>query len=285
MLYSKLQGLIDSPGASVSKFDSFKSSLLSRGVELKSARFYSNLDLEAMRKDHLYLLISHLKSRFPAMGIIAAMSKIFNCHAYPEKLEDLVGYGNEELKVVLDFFGEDHENPEEWKDFVSSRWDAFKELFWGCRLEKVTVTRRETVPQDDPLSEPEYKTVTVKENVSVSEVIRRLLVNASDSRIFRGYVYLSKIFRAISVSSADAERMISKLAAIKDEQRSTLGEKYLQMSLYIVANGPDLDQADDVLTRAIYYFFGRKKRRVVGHDSQNKDNLMHDKALAERCTW
>ena len=147
VLYSKLQGLIDSPGASVSKFDSFKSGLLSRGVELKSARFYSNLDLEAMHKDHLYLLISHLKSRFPAMGIIAAMSKIFNCDAYPEKLEDLVGYGNEELKVVLDFFGEDHENPEEWKDFVSSCWDEFKELFWGCRLEKVTVTRREAVPR------------------------------------------------------------------------------------------------------------------------------------------
>ena len=78
---------------------------------------------------------------------------------------------------------------------------------------------------------------------------------------------------------------ISKLAAIKEEQRSTLGEKYLQMSLYIVANGPDLDQADDVLTRAIYYFFGRKKRRVVVPGTQNKDNLMHAKALAARCKW
>ena len=122
-LYMQTKKLMEAPGKQLLKFDSYKQALAAKGVELKTARFYSNLDLEEMRKDHLYLLLSHLKSRFPSMAIIAAMSKIFNVHSYPEKFDDLPGYGDE-LQIILDFFAADQDDPEEFKARATQRWGA-----------------------------------------------------------------------------------------------------------------------------------------------------------------
>ena len=114
-------------------------------------------------------------------------------------------------------------------------------------------------------------------------MIRCVLVNPSHNKIFRDFVYLGRVFRAISVSSADAERLISKLGAIKEEHRATLSQNYLEMSLYLLANGPDLEDADDLLTRAIMFFFGRKNRRVIVPGTRDESNVQHAKALCVRC--
>ena len=164
-----------------------------------------------MRIDHLYLLENHLRARFPSMDVLASMCTIFNVHKYPEDVDSLIGYGDAELDVVIDFYKHGWDDPERFSRRVKERWFLFRELLHYMRGEQVEEVVRVPVARDpsqeSPFLDPAFQSVKKQVDLPISTVISWILSNPTIKAIFPEYQWLAEIYRAIAIASADPERV------------------------------------------------------------------------------
>ena len=86
-LYMVLEGYKTETGPCFKTFDTFVAQLSAHGEAFvpKNTQFYFRLDMVKLCTRYCERLISHLKARFPDLGMMVSLCKIFDCHKFPKE--------------------------------------------------------------------------------------------------------------------------------------------------------------------------------------------------------
>ena len=82
-------------------------------------------------------VISNLNARFPDESLYKCFNTLFNSKVYPTDRHQLVGYGNDELLQLINYYSqlllsssESEENPESTNYLLTSEWELFKYIIY-----------------------------------------------------------------------------------------------------------------------------------------------------------
>lgn len=172
-------------------------------------------------------LIENVRSRFPDVAIISALS-IFNSESIPPtSSEEFSKYGEEQLDVLKRHFKEDVID----HGSLDQEWVYFKQLLLdNCR------------------------------GLTTREVIEMIIKDSSLRTILPQFCKVANIAKTVPVSTADCERGFSAVKRIKTVLRNRLKTETLDCLLRISVEGPQLKDFD--FDSAATFWASRRNRRL-----------------------
>lgn len=121
---------------------------------------------------------------------------------------------------------------------------------------------------------PSFKTIMNSlKTLGLYEAYCHIVAN-SPSRI-ETIIKLVKIMLSISVSTAQCERVFSEMKVLKGRLRSKLTQSNLQAQLFIMIEGPSLQ--DFCPEKALSHWLNGHKRHIGGH-TMKADSLLNEAA-------
>ena len=165
------------------------------------------------------LLLDNLKGRFPEPEVVSALFIIFDPSYCPEKREEQQNYGEREMRILIDRFGDLLDDPER----VKINWPAFVERLFMTPLSK-------------------YKGAA-----HVCAVLCKYAFYNKDA--FPDIQKLATIALTVPLSTCWPERGFSTMLRIKLKSRNRLLDEMLCALMNISLNGPaqlDIEEAEEI---------------------------------------
>ena len=185
-------------------------------------------------------IINAIKNRFPESGLYSAFS-IFDPKELPGDISELNLYGNQEIRLLGDFYGETkYSNGNEFREIIDKEklkqeWDEVKYYLWSYKDNKemnfIQLWKHILDTDEDfPLN---YLTITL--------VVRIALL--------------------IPLSNAHVERIFSQTNLIKNNLRNKMQINTLDKHLMILLNGPVTKNFN--FEKAYEHWKNKKTRRSI----------------------
>ena len=160
-------------------------------------------------------VISNLNARFPDESLYKCFNTLFNSKVYPTDRHQLVGYGNDELLQLINYYSqlllsssESEENPESTNYLLTSEWELFKYIIYENH-------------RDDDLK----------------NICQCVLSGYRED--YPTIAKLAGICMVLPASSVECERGFSQQNLIKTKQRNQLESPHLDMLMRLKIEGPD----------------------------------------------
>ena len=230
------------------------------GIEMSRTFGSSRLSIQTMDDyrtkvaiPYIDKLLDNIKQRFSddALKIVVAMS-IFNPALLPTAEDpQLSSYGNEELKVLANFYGKEASVEHNGTRFTSPPLLNSEDL----QTEWKIFRRAMTLERDGLMQSKELETIP-----SLQELLREMHSSSTYSGIFPEMMKLLNIMLTIPVGTATVERSFSQMKMIKTRLRNRLSDANLQHLMRVAIEGPDLKEVD---FNQILDIFKLKSRRVL----------------------
>ena len=194
-------------------------------------------------------LVTNITRRFSDSAVaLLTSASIFNPSAFPTNESDFLGYGNNDLKVMLNFYGKEARvdygdqtytfPPLIDSDGVLSEWRIFKRAF--AKEIQTLHTRINKAP-------------------TLLQVKAEMESQGGYLDLFPETFKLLNILLALPVGTASVERSFSQMKLIKTRLRSRLNDTNLARLMRIAIEGPNLK---DVNFNEIVDIFKEKNRRI-----------------------
>lgn len=238
-----IEGQIEKPGPYYAGLDAFIAEVEAQGLSVRKVTGRGEVWLETTRVQYLQGLVAHLRARFPAVPLLAALFRLFHAHGFPEEKEDLRSFGDKELEVVLSHYGEcgtvDSDDTKlEWMNVRT-----FFAQFRGQEKAVKVVVEDEDATWDVMEARP-TKEVEKKLKIPVSHMIEAFLTNETMVKLNPNFYLLAVLYTIMTKDSADCERGFSVMKQIKTSLRTKLSQATLEQLMYIAINGPEIAEFD-----------------------------------------
>ena len=240
-----LEAMLNSPDEATEQFKKIDTLL---STELQEWDLQVSDEMKSRFKRDVFVpyfqnLIDNVKGRFEdSRGIVTALS-VFDVRHLPKKESELRDYGLEQMRVLLDFYGEARSIevngatntvvPDIDKDDTLAEWRIFKRLLYN-----------------------QYK------SCSVQDITSAVLASESQCLMFPNVVKLLQISQIIPLTTATVERSFSTLKLVKTNLRNRLKENMLDWCMRIGIEGPDSLSEEDI-SAIIQIWKGKKTRKLL----------------------
>lgn len=175
----------------------------------------------------------------PTRGILQA-NRIFDLKEWPQNRQDLSGFGNDQLQVLVDHFEDFLENMHCQRNQILQEWTLAKANLGNRLLNRQA------------------------QDLSICSLFRGNNVG------FKNLLMLIEIILVIPVSGAVCERGFSCVKRIKSDWRSRLISQMMNHLMTVSIEGPSLDDYNAERVIQLWYHTGQRQRRpqfVEDHDN------------------
>ena len=180
-------------------------------------------------KKYVDSVIAQLKQRFPHVDQLASFS-LFDPSHLPSDHTNIGTYGDEELKVLCDLYGQG-DTPDVDVAALKAEWEGFRFLMLQT-----------------------YSQNTMK------EVLKILVADRTISHLYPQLRKLAAIVLVLPVSTAECERAFSTMKRIKTAPRNRLITVNLDHLMRISINGPNIQNFD--FLKAATSWGNQRQRRI-----------------------
>ena len=184
---------------------------------------------ERVQRKYVDSVIAQLKQRFPHVDHLASFS-LFDPSHLPSDHTKMGTYGDEELKVLCDLYGQG-DTPDVDVAALKAEWEGFRFLMLQT-----------------------YSQSTMK------EVLKVLVADRTISHLYPQLRKLAEIVLVLPVSTAECERAYSTMKRIKTALRNRLITVNLDRLMRISINGPDIQNFDFI--KAATSWGSQRQRRI-----------------------
>ena len=186
-------------------------------------------------------IINAIKNRFPESELYSLFS-IFDPKELPDDNSELDLYGNQEIKLLCDFYGETkYLNGNEFREIIDKEklkqeWDEVKYYLWS------------------------YK--NNNEEMDFIQLWKHILDTDEDfSFNYPTIILVVRIALLIPLSNAHVERIFSQTNLIKNNMRNKMQINTLDKHLMILLNGPEIKNFN--FEKAYEHWKNKKTRRSI----------------------
>ena len=197
-------------------------------------------------------LLENIRNRFSdrSLKIVTAMS-IFNPATLPSE-ESLSSYGNEQIKLLAGFYGEEATVEYNGEAHTSKPLIDASEL-----LSEWKIFRRTLVVEKKSLMERKNSPIL---SPTMQDILEDMMKSKTYEGVFSETRKLLNIMMALLVSTATVEGTFSQMKLIKTRLRNRLSDSNLEYLMKIAIEGPSISNVD---FNEILDIFKQKNRRIL----------------------
>ena len=197
-------------------------------------------------------LLEIIRNRFSdrSLKIVTTMS-IFNPATLPSE-ESLSSYGNEQIKLLAGFYGEEATVEYDVETHTSKPLVDASEL-----LSEWKIFRRALVVEKKSLMERKNSPIL---SPTMQDILEEMMKSKTYEGVFPETWKLLNIMMALPVSTATVERTFSQMKLIKTCLRNRLSDSNLEHLMKIAIEGPSISNVD---FNEILDIFKQKNRRIL----------------------
>jgi hypothetical protein len=283
----QIEGMIDEPGPQYSKLRSAINAITEAGHQIKYDKPLHHAVFDTARKDYLRELVAQLRKKFETLPELAALYHMLTPRLYIGKtLEEVASCPELEkcLERVVSHFCKaptSTEKPLFSREEVTNEWRFLRVLVWNMRDKKKTVEKTTVLEvdskQSDSADDEEFefgsekaKTITIQVQVGleagdfIAACLGPQADQASDTTFPCFLQYIMRAYAIAIFSTAECERVFSKLKLVKTKLRNRLSQKTLEQLLQISLNGPPPSEfvSKGYMKMALTYYFTLKNRNA-----------------------
>ena len=198
--------------------------------------------LQKVYRPYLQSVIDHINGRMESTDFLSSMY-VFDPRHCPNSEERLNNYGEEKIRILIDFYGiaqrayfdgdEAFSQPDIDPEYTEAEWKLFRQLIFR-----------------------KYR------YSSLQTVLSCLTGNDDISTAFPNLAKVATILEVLPVTTATAERSFSSMKLIKTRLRSRMGEKTLDHAMRICIEGPDR-LSNDTLESVVDNYKEVKQRKLA----------------------
>ena len=198
--------------------------------------------LQKVYRPYLQSVIDHINGRMESTDFLSSMS-VFDPRHLPNSEERLNNYGEEKIRILIDFYGiaqrayfdgdEAFSQPDIDPEYTEAEWKLFRQLIFRKYRDSSLQTMLFCLTGSDDIS-------TVSPNLAK----------------------VATILEVLPVTTATVERSFSSMKLIKTRLRSRMGEKILDHAMRMCIEGPDR-LSNDTLESVVDNYKEVKQRKLA----------------------
>ena len=191
---------------------------------------------DAVAIPYIDALVSNINSRFSDSAVnLLVSSSIFNPVSFPTDEAALPEFGNNELKVLLNFYGKETQAEFGGKTYTSPPLVDSEEILSEWRVFKRTFAKqKKALMKKNQLSKPP----------TLQEIKMEMESCDGYADIFPEIIKLLNILLVLPVGTASVECSFSQMKLVKTRLRSRIDDRSLARLMRIATEGPELVHVD-----------------------------------------